>query len=583
MLITIQRLAPIQSDELTQTPPLLRQPQRYLPLTLANIHLLASFTVCIGCTTKAPVEAPRAVRPLASISLPTPRVPDDVVPKLPTFEDCLPHAARNPDEASAIDRRTMPVAQVRRVQLEQACLEGDMKSCWSVIEATADDDLGMSNVECAATLSKAVCETKMTDWAKPACVRLGIEQLTWPAPRAAEESFGRACTLGEASGCVIRQTLDPSNGTEARLDVTCEHDPSACESAALALEGVVGSETLARGRAALFRVAGKHGRLLSLLRVLGKSKTAFEIAPLLTEPCRRDLVQCGALLARKLEPSESLAVRLALCDVGVRSACRFASLQLVLLGGSSPEYVAKNAQVMQRGCELNDQPTCALQGASLSLGAELGSDQARAAEKLLKQACNDRQHACHKLKETDDSQGFVADLPSIQDDPRFDILLGASCSLAHDPAACDEIERREDSMKAYALPWSRKETFEGLCQAGLFDGCMMLSMEFNNRKTILAACRAGGAGACEAMSQITEESKAHLAFEHKACEFGRCRACANLILDTRAASNLTLLERACETGCKEVCSQLATFYANGVSGLPIDEERARHFIELESL
>ncbi len=368
--------------------------------------------------------------------------------------------------------------------------------------------------------------------------------------------FGEVTVVGAS---VAALSLGPlGSGCASRTIAT---PPSAPSAAPVASAG-----------AAMVPGQAEAGSVRELLDLHHDVMSPLRLRDAIAARCAEDVTACRGLFESPLEDQQALAVRLSLCDAGLGSACRWASVQVATDPTSGADTGTWHRELMTRGCSLGDAPTCALLGASLALEALAGSPEARQAETHLKRGCQDAQHPCQKLVAPGDLPRERLTEGRLLVDPRYRLLREAACAVAHDPSTCRELAE-DDLPSKVDLPWSRREVAEGQCQGGLVAGCLALLAEHGDHKLPEAACRSGVAEACEALSVWGEDEKAQLPWARRACRLGRCSTCAVIAGAEDIKPYLEDLSGACYTGCRDECSHLGEVYSAGMQGVRIDEQR----------
>jgi TPR repeat protein len=405
-----------------------------------------------------------------------------------------------------------------------------------------------------------------------ACSRLGTELIN-SDPKQAHVLLNRACSLGSELDCALDMALSKGSDVAGRVEAYCATHAIACENAATRLHDLFVEHTPQPAKQWLLQSAVRHGRLLALLRTHEATQDAFALLPLLREPCRNDIEQCKRTLGFRLSDEESLAIRLALCEAGVGTACRFVSFRFDTIQPSKKQ----NLEALTRGCNAGDSPCCALLGATFTLDAEENAPESKQAEQLLKSACSNKNFPCHTLTAPGDGDWERIPNQQVISDRRYPVLRQAACTVAHDQRACREIE--EPDTSPVSLPWSESEADEGACQGGLLSACRSLLMA-GHRKVPEAACRSDIGGACEALLYSSENARQQLSIARKACGLGRCNPCQLLWDEPSQRPYLKELESSCRAGCAMSCRNLDSLYNGGGVGVPVNPDKGAEFGEL---
>jgi hypothetical protein len=312
------------------------------------------------------------------------------------------------------------------------------------------------------------------------------------------------------------------------------------------------------------------------------AKDALDLLPLLQAPCQEDPPTCRTLLKVSLDEGETLGLRLALCANGVGSACRWASVMMETDDKTRTAQSSWRRDVLERGCLLKDSPSCALLGATLAQNAAEGSNDAKRAETLLKQACANRDLPCHLLTTPDDVEAESMTGGRLLTDRRILLLQHAACAVAGNEKVCAELDRDEGQSEV-VLPWSQTEVRESSCRGGSMSACLNLLMVNNHRKVPAAACDAQVGAACEALSIANENAKIRLRFTREACQLGRCNACEWLMTEANLKPHVSPLERGCYAGCKNVCALLSGLYSYGGRGIAPNSAKAGMFFSHDGM
>jgi hypothetical protein len=312
------------------------------------------------------------------------------------------------------------------------------------------------------------------------------------------------------------------------------------------------------------------------------AKDALDLLPLLQAPCQKDLTQCRTLLQVSLDEGEVLGLRLALCANAVGSACRWASVMIETDDQTRTAQSSWRRDVLERGCALKDNPSCALLGATLAQNAAAGSSDAKRAETLLKLACANRDLPCHLLTAPDDVQAESMTDGRLLTDRRILLLQHAACAVAGNEKVCAELDRDEGQSEV-VLPWSQTEVQEASCRGGSMSACLNLLMLNNNRRVPEAACDYLVGAACEALAKANDNPKIRLRFTREACQLGRCNACEWLMTEANLKPHVAPLEAGCFAGCKNVCALLYGLYDEGGRGVAPNSAKAGMFFSHEGM